>query len=387
MASQSRPDEVEISESLLRTPLVREEDSPDKSNSTNSNDNEELQDTDEIQTPEVDDVVELEDAPLPTPPEQSEPTQAPQSPEISEEDWHLDRPTSPSYSEYTGHPKYARWIPGPELTVVSSPYLVTRSRAQDGLKYQYCLRKHLSAILSLFAKHGEEQLRTPPSQTALRSQYTTSLEDAQNTFAIHHIGISETLLRVPTSVALGLPANNDYRIKRNHFAHAFGTPEMLDATLAECMQGKERYARLLAQVEKTIEVLEDQLADSNEWSRPLPKPKQVLYLPVIDTEEVDQDQDQDEQDEWSCLGKYNPVNLMFRSKAVRWAAKKVEDWLYRKRTEAEDEPWAAVEGGQAERDEAEQTMGDAWQEVQDDPWVPEDLQSGDAVPLITVPHW
>jgi hypothetical protein len=94
--------------------------------------------------------------------------------------------------------------------------------------YYYYLRKHLTTNLDLIDLHGEVGLSSPPSFTTRRCAALSLLEIAQNSFAVHHTGISETLIEVSKlgSLAFGLPNNKDYRPSHNYFSHAFPTPKV-----------------------------------------------------------------------------------------------------------------------------------------------------------------
>ncbi|KAJ4371292.1 hypothetical protein N0V83_004509 [Neocucurbitaria cava] len=158
---------------------------------------------------------------------------------------------------------------------------VTRRQAHSFLYHYACLKRHLTANLAILQQYGEDGLSvTTTSPTDHDADTLSPLETAQNSFAIHHIGISETLLSsMPHNPAL--PSNQDFRISRNFFAHDFGTPkEEWDAerNLETQVKGKTAlYENLLKVVEANRTLLEEQLADKSMW-RELVLPEQTTAV-------------------------------------------------------------------------------------------------------------
>jgi hypothetical protein len=130
-----------------------------------------------------------------------------------------------------------------------------------------------------------------------------TLELAQNSFAIHHIGISETLIDADNlgTQAFGLPAYDDYRLARNFFAHAFPTPKVdkNGCNLSWAMQGKrDLYEGLLRHGKANVDMLERQLLDDGLWTEP-PPPRAFErvedQLPVWEHSSIYEPQPQDDE--------------------------------------------------------------------------------------------
>jgi hypothetical protein len=140
---------------------------------------------------------------------------------ISQDQWG-DAIASPekTYNAYQGTVEY--FIPDRQDTLILCHRPHTTAEVLFTLEHFSCLRKHLTTNLNLLTKFGEVNL-SPPSFQTRRSVGLTTLELAQNSFAIHHIGISETLVDADNlgTLAFGLPAYDDYRLARNYLRMRF----------------------------------------------------------------------------------------------------------------------------------------------------------------------
>jgi hypothetical protein len=196
---------------------------------------------------------------------------------VSHDDWG-DAIATPeeTYNSYQGTVEYFY----PNRRDILTPVLRPRTSRTEILFY-YHLRKHLTTNLGLLTTFSEAALSSPPSLYTRREAGLTSLEEAQNAFAIHHISISETLLAAESlgSLALGLPCYEEYRLSRNFFAHVFGTPKKGKEALAWAVEGKRGlYEPLLRHVSANIGVLERKLGEEGLWMPPEPLREQEIVL-------------------------------------------------------------------------------------------------------------
>lgn len=137
------------------------------------------------------------------------------------------------------------------------------------------MKKHLTTNLSLLQQYGEEGLAA--GEADYESDHLSPVEIAQSAFAVHHIGISETLLNASQMYhfdRLGLPTYCKYRHSINYFAHDFGTPKETEdprRNFETEVKGKTaQYEALLNLCKVNIPLLEEQMADVSMWSEPEP---------------------------------------------------------------------------------------------------------------------
>ena len=281
-----------------------------------------------------------------------------EKPSKPENTWNLPFPPFPVYDDYIGQVWYSDRGRDGQLFDTVHPE-TTRERVRCTLAHLYCLRKHLNANLALLQQYGEADLAAPIPPTDRKADSLTPLEVAQNSFAIHHIGIHETLssVSIGLSLQLGLPDREPFRQSRNFFAHDFGTPNVMlhpYQNLSTEVRGKTAlYDPLLIQVETNIKLLDEQLANKDNWRKPdppkrtdpVPEPTEPVSEPYGGADAMAYEpQTQDWPYEEDVQGKQRVSccvrsfrYLFFRSGFVRKVSRYVEDCLVNASVEYDNE--------------------------------------------------
>jgi hypothetical protein len=244
-----------------------------------------------------------------------------------------------------------------DLTQLTHSTSTTRKSVLLSLEYFYTLQKHLTSNLAILQLYPETSLAAAHDLQTRRTPTLTPLESAQNSFAIHHIGINECLRAMKHNWDchdFGLPdymtSTDCIRQHRNFFAHDFPTPGFGvngAMKLGWAVKGKtEQYGNLLRLVAGNIRILEAQVGDEGIWVSPLVweeeqtrKREEMAYGArdegQVCRQEESSVEDHDEEEErlstssraFDCLDCKTVCMSVFRFRSLRQAGWSVYEWL------------------------------------------------------------
>ena len=178
---------------------------------------------------------------------------------------------------------------------------LTRGTARTHLIFLYHLRQHLNESITLINTMTSEVLSIPATSHEIALPLMNPVQVAQCRFAIHYIGISETLLQLEHLTEgfygadrhilhFGFPIVKEVKDGRTiydarcYFAHELATPKQQfeevekPHTLEKWVAlGEKIYAPLLKLVRANIHTMEVQVNDPTGW---MPPPPSLPQAPV-----------------------------------------------------------------------------------------------------------
>ena len=156
----------------------------------------------------------------------------------------------------------------------------SRAEAEYMLPIFQHLQAHLRASVGILCKYSDEDFRTPYlsplfAADAVATPFTMELATDQIVFTHRHSAVSETLRDLSERGAhlslesrFGLPDNGEWRMDRNSFCHSLLMPRKPMWWMSNIEELRKLHKKLLTQVEKTLQAMEERLADKEAWSAP-----------------------------------------------------------------------------------------------------------------------
>ncbi|KAF2116098.1 hypothetical protein BDV96DRAFT_598862 [Lophiotrema nucula] len=197
----------------------------------------------------------------------------------TEDGWGLNSHTLPApawkdyVATYSGTRREWNWDGFVESDFTRS---ISRGYAMEDLEMLREIRRHVRINLSLIELHGEAALGQRPSipldfdreSKDIDKYEESALEIDQSRFAIHHAGISETLIHA-TRYWYSLPDNGPFRYLRNWFCHSYPTPRGYKLQMKrEIEDAKAQYEKILPSINLSIKLLANLLKDETVWEEP-----------------------------------------------------------------------------------------------------------------------